>query len=186
MIVKKRWKDIPPISEKLWSELQPLKAFGIDVYLASATLLDGVVVPCVMFVEKNTSYQQNLFPVCGFIWRKHKCDDEHMIDAASVIQASPSPYALPPKIGLMLDEHGHYDDPISHARLRLRDGREYWIRKSWPGLFVGVPNGYSSLDITGVAEWATQAFYEVDKEISDSVVDPPPYKFCILRRPNIG
>lgn len=183
MIAKKRWKDISQISGGLWSELQPLRQSWRDVYLASATLLNGAIVPCVAFIEKGTSAQEKLFPIYGFIRRSYKFDDELMVDVASVTHASPSPYAIPRKIDLMLDEHGHFDDPIEHAKLRMKDGREYWIRKSWPGFFVGVPDGYSSLDIIDVAEWAEQAFYEVDKEISEKVLYPPPHKLCIFRRP---
>ncbi len=186
MIVKKRWKDITRISEKLWSELQPLKGFWKDAYLASAILHSNVVVPCVVFVEKDTNDQQRLLPVHGFIRWKYNFDEETMIDATSVMQANPSPYVPSPEILGMLEEHGHFDDPIEHAKLRLKDGREYWFRKGWPGFFIGVPDGYTSSDIVGVTEWATQPFFKIDKEIADRVVGPPPYRLCIFRRPKVS
>jgi len=183
MIAKRRWRDIPRISEELWSELQPTKTRWKDVYVASATLVNGTIDPCAVFVEKDTRDQQTLFPVYGFIRSKYMFDDARMIDAASVVEVKSSPYAIPPEIAEMLEEHGHFDDPIDLARLRLRDGTEYWIRKSWPGFFVGTPSGYSSSDITRVVEWGAKPSFAVEDEMWVEVVNPPPYRLCIFRRP---
>lgn len=189
VIVKKRWKDVKPISEKLWSDLRTLKVKNghyTDVYAASARVSGGAIIPCALFVQMDTEDQQFLYPRHGFIRSKFEFDDESMVDSATVEKVEPSPYVMPADIFLRLDEHCHYDDRVCHAKLKLRDGKEYWVFKASPGhkhgFFVAVPEGYRSSDIVGL-EWATKKFYEADPQVYGNCLDPPKYRLCLFRRP---
>jgi hypothetical protein len=187
MIVKKRWKDIRTIDEKLWSAIEPLRAkHRKNVYLASVTLIGGRSFPCTVFLEKDSPDQWSLFHRYGFYRANYKFDDEKMIDAVSIESVTASPYALSSMdIIQKLNEHGHFDDPMDEAKLKLKDGKDYWISKASPGhshgFFIAVPDGYISKDIIDV-EWPEIGYDR--KAIKKMCIDAPLYKLCIFQRPN--
>jgi len=188
--VKKRWKGIRPIDEKLWPQIKSQRIrspyeLWKEVYLASATLENGRFFPCVVFVEKNSNDQHRLFPRHGFLRANFKFDDEKMIDADSIVSVNASSYVVPSMdIMRKLDEHCHFDDFICHAKLKLKDGKEYWIAKDSQrhrhGFFTGVPDGYTASDIVDV-EWPAKGY---DKQaIEKMCTNAPMYMLCIFQRP---
>lgn len=184
MIIKKRWKDIGEIDERIWSIIAPLRAVHEkNIYLASATLMDERTYPCVVFVEKSTHEQWQLFPRYGFIRTHYKFDNEKMIDASSIKSVAPSPFAVE-NLDLVekLNLHGHYDDFNYQVKLKLRDGREYWIKKSHDFMkFIPIPDGYTEKDIVD-AEWPEGGD---DDKATDRIYlkNAPKSMLCIFQRP---
>jgi len=159
----------------------PEAKWGRDIYLGSATLKDGRVFPCVIFVVKDTEDQHRLFPRHGFIRKYYRFDDSNMVDVNSVSSVAPSPYVIP-NLDMIskLSEHGHFDDEIRHATLILNDGREYWHDAGFQ-YFVGVPQGYAARDIVGVKY--PSAGYD-SMSVRGNKIDPPAHMLCIFRRPS--
>jgi len=192
--VKKRWEDIHPIEEKLWPQIKSqrirspyehLQGFWRDVYLASATLKNGRFFPCVVFVEKDSHDQHRLFQRHGFIRANYEFNDEKMIDSCSIVSVNASSYVVSSMdIKRKLDEHGHFDDFIYHAKLKLKDGREYWITKNSEGhrhgFFTAVLEGYTARDIVDV-EWPAKGYDQ--QAIEKMCIDAPMDMLCIFQRP---
>jgi hypothetical protein len=185
----RKWEDVGKLKDAVWNDLRSLRPLNPwksaidsdnDVYVASCTLDDGRSFPCVDFVVKGTRDQERRFPSHGFIRKYYRFDDKTMIDAKSVVSVRRSPCA-PPSMDILqkLASHGHWDDPIMHAKLILKDGRECWVGAG-NRHFVSVPEGYTAADIVDVK------FPPEDYDptaLWNDLVKGPDIMLCMFQRP---
>ena len=177
---KRLLSGISALSAKNWQELQSLQPDPGDYYPASATLRDGEIEPCVMFVEKDSTARKNQFRQRGFIRKWYLFDDFHMIDAELVGGVIVSPFVTPARIFRLIHKNPNPRFGYGPFVFRLRDGTEFIHCFGNFIEFCSVPEGYTAEDIISVED--VDEYYDSWKDPRPTL-KPTPFKWCVFRKP---